>query len=302
VSHPLQHPASTPLLQRVVDAFKTDKLFISRDRHIVFVCGGDPDGDFARPRFLAYANTQIREIRPFLAEAAQKDYLTSGTPIFSNIAIFEGLIAKIADCVVLFSESPGSFAELGYFAQAKGIKNKLLVVLDQQYQTPDSFLTIGPIDLINRASLFKPALYLSLSDDAEFQHIKNRIIERLPVRNRQKFQYKRYPDLPLQEKMYAISTIVDVFRIIDFPGIEHVFKAIFGNRKINELKRLLSILVAVDQLRRVGDDLEYFVTAPGARPFMEFVGLDISSLRLQVTAHYQSHAKPLIEILERAAA
>jgi hypothetical protein len=111
MSHPFTHPKGKELLKRVAQQFSGTGTYILRDSNIVFVCGGTNDDDM-RPRFREYARVEIPHLRIFLAEDAQKDFVTHSEPQFHNIGEFEDIIGEVSDCIVLFPESPGSFAEL----------------------------------------------------------------------------------------------------------------------------------------------------------------------------------------------
>ena len=65
--------------------------------------------------------------------------------INSDILEFESDLAQIAELIILFCESEGSFAELGAFAQDDEISRKLLVIIRNKYADADSFITLGPI-------------------------------------------------------------------------------------------------------------------------------------------------------------
>src|SRR5205085_6035908 len=98
-------------------------------RSLLFVCGGpaEPGAHSARRRFLDYAADALPNVRVFLAEAAAKDITDYDEPRFLNLAQFEQFISTFADCVLLFAESAGSLAEIGFFAAHIGILRKLLV-------------------------------------------------------------------------------------------------------------------------------------------------------------------------------
>jgi hypothetical protein len=62
-----------------------------------------------------------------------------------DLAHFEANLAKWAHLVVIFPESPGSFAELGMFSVAPKIGRKLLLMMDSRYEAHQSFINRGPI-------------------------------------------------------------------------------------------------------------------------------------------------------------
>ena len=160
------HPGGKTLLEEVGNVFKAEKVFERKNRHIVFVCGGSstPGSNTLRSRFLAYARENLPNAIIVLAEDAYKEGSTSGLQ-FIDLGIFEELIAGVSDCVVIFPESVGSYAELGYFAKAKNeILQKLLIVNLHAEHARDSFLNLGPIHSINRKSGLRPTIAIRVEN------------------------------------------------------------------------------------------------------------------------------------------
>lgn len=70
----------------------------------------------------------------------------------SNLLSLENLLAESVDAVVLIPESPGSFAELGAFANNEKLRSKLICIIDKQYKKDKSFINQGPLKLIKKAN------------------------------------------------------------------------------------------------------------------------------------------------------
>jgi len=70
----------------------------------------------------------------------------------SNLLSLENLLAESVDAVVLIPESPGSFAELGAFANNEKLRSKLVCIIDKQYKKDKSFINQGPLKLIKKAN------------------------------------------------------------------------------------------------------------------------------------------------------
>ncbi len=80
-----------------------------------------------------------------------------------DLLTFEEFLAEVSDCIVLFVESPGSFCELGAFAYAdKLFSDKLIVVIDNQYQHSKSFVMTGPVLKVKRNK--SVVVYANLDD------------------------------------------------------------------------------------------------------------------------------------------
>lgn len=63
----------------------------------------------------------------------------------ANLSLFEATLGDFVDLVVIFPDSPGSFAELGMFAVSPPMCTKLLVVIKSEYKGANSFIMRGPI-------------------------------------------------------------------------------------------------------------------------------------------------------------
>ena len=300
MGHPFEHPVLGKILKRVARSFRTGPTYIVRNGKILFVCGGHIDNATTkRARFCTFANTNLRDFRLFLAENAQQDYLSHSDDRFLNAAKFEENISSIADCIVLFPESPGSYAELGYFAKSRAICSKLLVVNDSSLQGQDSFISLGPIELIDRYSRFKPTIQLSGADEASFELIRQRLQQRLSSGHRRCLTATKYKDLSFQEKFYFVFEIVRIFQIITYDGVRYAFKSIWGNAKKDELYRILSILVAVDYVRRHSVEPEYFCINRKVEPFLDVAQLNVGETTLEIADVYSRYFPVVADMMRQ---
>ena len=78
-----------------------------------------------------------------------KDYFSEAGTEPMDLADFESLIGALSHAIVIFPEAPGSYAETGYFSNVRELANKTILVLNQQYQSNDSFVMMGPARKIN---------------------------------------------------------------------------------------------------------------------------------------------------------
>lgn len=86
---------------------------------------------------------------------------------YTDILLFERDACHLAKIVVLFAESPGSYAELGAFALDDAIVHKLLVIVPSKFREGDkqkSFITLGPLTRV--ANIDQDAVCVVGPDDA----------------------------------------------------------------------------------------------------------------------------------------
>jgi hypothetical protein len=75
-------------------------------------------------------------------------YSSKGKDLLS----LENLLAESIDVIIIIPESPGSFAELGAFANDEKLRNKIICLLDEKYKKDRSFINQGPVKLVKNAS------------------------------------------------------------------------------------------------------------------------------------------------------
>lgn len=295
----LNHPSGTMLLDEVRTIFETKQIVQKNDRHIIFVCGGSIKNysRSARKKFLKYAKKNLSDFRIFLAETASKDLTNYDKPKFINIAEFESLVTNIADCIILFPESPGSIAEMGFFANSKACEN-LLIVADTSRQS-DSFITIGITELVNRKSNFRSTIVFDYKKP-EFDIIKDRLNDRLPNINTKKFVFNTsIDDYSSKELLYIIFQIIFIFRALRYEAVLFCVDKIFGKPKRILIKQLLSILIAAKYIERIGDHSEYFCPNKDATPFLEFRKYEVNTLIAKVIGFYQKNDRETYNLLNR---
>ena len=95
-----------------------------------------------RSEFLRWSTKNFPEVVTLLAEDAYRHTKIYDQPETVNLSEFEQIIGTVADCVLLFPESEGSFAELGLFSNTAEIRRKILVANAIVYQSKDSFLNL----------------------------------------------------------------------------------------------------------------------------------------------------------------
>ncbi len=75
----------------------------------------------------------------------------------------ENMLAQSAHAVAILLDGPGTFVELGAFANHRGLKDKLILVIDPRYQRAKSFINLGPVRYL-RARTRSRIHHLALSE------------------------------------------------------------------------------------------------------------------------------------------
>jgi hypothetical protein len=69
-----------------------------------------------------------------------------------DLLSLENLLAESVDAIVLIPESPGSFTELGAFANDEKLREKLICIIDKKHKKDKSFINKGPLKLVKKAN------------------------------------------------------------------------------------------------------------------------------------------------------
>lgn len=262
--------------------------------------GGKLDGgeNSLRKQFIEWSEANLPEFICLVAEEALKDNFAGEGRSFVNLAKFETVIADIADCVLIFPESPGSFAEAGFFANSKVVREKTLVINPLLLQTTDSFLNLGPIDTISSVSFLKPTLLLN---EADFTPVGQRLRERVKwPAHRERLPYQAFGQSNFKQKLLVVFEVLRLLRLADLKTLSYVLRACFGGSpKKQELKHLLRILLAAKFIQR-NQETEYFTTVPGVA-LVEIEHLEIERVFAQVQFFYQKYSRDLYDALPEVA-
>lgn len=231
---------------------------INKTSNIIFVCGANGESSL-RFKFIEFGKANLSEFEFFIPENALGHLLTFDNPAPVNLAEFESTISNLSHMVVLFPEGPGSFAEAGYFSQVKNIANKVLIVLDIEHQSKDSFLSMGPVQIFDQHSKYSPSLEIQYLNP-DFTTIANRIEMRPRSKYRQRLQPFKFSDMNEYELFCFIHKLIEIYTCCTVDDVyffaNSMFKSQISKKQINSA---LSILIGSGHLKRVGEYGHYRV-------------------------------------------
>ena len=293
MDQPFSHPTGERLLSEVRSIFQNKPIFHRRDKPFVFVCGGSTKGRSRtlRRKFLEWAERSVRNVVFVLAEDAYDYTHLYDPPEVVNLSDFEGVIGEIADCVLVFPESAGSYAELGLFSSHQIISSKTLVVNPIAYASEESFVNLGPIATIDRSSFMRPSLPLaSRKRTYNFSSIRTRLQRIVKTDRRKSFTYKPYRSLTKLEKFLVILELIHLFQFLTFEDLEKCLLWTFDSAVRKEIEPLLSVLLGMGFVQ-VKD--RYYMLASGETSLLEIEDVRIEDLRVRVLGHYQKNCPAL---------
>ena len=115
----------------------------------IFLCGGpisNQNNKYSSCRDIFYNYIKIKNLSfSNYVIRAEKIFDYFDESYYNDLLCFEKDLAELSSLTVLFSESPGSIAELGSFAVLPTIQERLLIVLHQDYADDRSFIWRGPV-------------------------------------------------------------------------------------------------------------------------------------------------------------
>lgn len=290
------------MLESLRVVFQNKPVYLLNRPFFVFVCGGklEPEQTSLRQQFIQWAEHQLPNFVCLLAENALKDNFVAGRRTFIDLARFESVIAGIADCVLIFPESPGSFAETGFFSGSRKIRGKTLVINPNEEQS-DSFLNRGPINTIDRFSFLRPTVHCGALRSADFTPLGQRLRDCLAGTHRDQLEYREFRQLNRMEKLAVVLEILRLLRLADFNTLKHAISVCFESKpQPQELSDLLRILQAAKFVKK-DEDAPYFRVVGGAS-LIEIENVDIDKILASVTLFYlQLNSPRLLKALQEVA-
>ena len=198
----------------------------------VFVCGkketGESEDRTIRGTIVQYLenNTQKSDYgkRVFICMPIISENLYSND-FAEDLFSFEKMLAEISHKIIIPAESQGTFCELGAFTMNKECLKKLIVINENKVEYRDSFITQGPIKLIENQNEDNVVLYSNpFAEDISFVNMLESLIK-------EEYEIKINTDFSkviLKSLIYELSGIIEIFQPINSSEIEYLYKRIMG--------------------------------------------------------------------------
>lgn len=149
------------------------KIFVPKyeKKVTVFLCGGDISNDENARYKMSEVFKEYPRYEILYPEELFDDLLVGQGK--HSLLTLENILAESVDAIVLFPESPGSFAELGAFSNNEALARKMIVVSDSKFKNEKSFINYGPNRLVKSSGTGK-VIYIKYNDLTDL-YAKNRI-------------------------------------------------------------------------------------------------------------------------------
>jgi|GEM_PF-766617 len=132
------------ICQELVDRFLASS--IKRDEITIFLCGGASKNEAEFRVALGTAIKSLKSKYQYSVYYPERVFveLILGHKRYDLLSL-ENLLANSVNTVIVPLQSPGTYTELGAFANHPELQNKLTVVIDPKYKRAPSFINTGPI-------------------------------------------------------------------------------------------------------------------------------------------------------------
>ncbi len=131
----------------------------------IFLCGGSKSEQSAFRISLGKQISQISSKYTYSVHYPEDMFteLITGHNA-QDLLTLENILADSVDCIVILLQSPGTFTELGAFANHPRLSQKLVIVLDPEFKGRRSFISRGPIRYLKYRTRSK-IIYSEISTD-----------------------------------------------------------------------------------------------------------------------------------------
>ena len=251
-----------------------------------------------RSEFLLWSNRELPQVVTLIAEDAYRHTKLYDPPETVNLSEFEQMIGTISDCVLVFPESEGSFAELGLFSHVKDINKKILVANAITYQSKESFINLGPIKSIDSKSYLSPTVQITKHHrQFDFEPLRERLQRLIERVQRKSFSYAAYKDLDHLGKFLITLEMINIFQFMTLDSLAESIRSAFATASPRELKRILSILAGAGYIR-VRD--QFFSLEKGKDSLLIFDDFRIEDLKARALSYYQKYRPEVYRRFQRS--
>lgn len=252
----------------------------------VFLCGANittPEGSLGlskrREAVISFAQAKLQSSKIFLAE----NIFTALVDKDENLLDIEKDLLNFADYVVIVLESESTFCELGAFAYDKDLRQKLIIINNEQYRTSQSFINLGPIKAI-ASEKEKNILHYTMAEDGRthgdrigdiFPYLHSILKTSLPTRS-ERIQDVNPGLFFNKDSAMFLSDLIYLLGPLAFFEINQINKFIFGTSKNKILSRNIAMLNATSFIK-LNDKTKCYKSILNKK-FFDYRGYDVDYL------------------------
>lgn len=197
---------------------------------------------------------------------------------YPNLVEFERDAGCLTRGVLLFSESPGAFAELGAFCSDDDLCERLLVVLAEEHYVARSYISLGPIQLIKKKHSEKSIYTADTTDkprefEAEVKDVGDALLNKVGV----KLKEKQFRSDKTRDQFLLIADLIELFGALTEQEIGFLLKHM-GVEQTN-LSRMLNQLYLFNLIIKTrGKNDLYYIPPKQRTSFLNYTAPTNSKL------------------------
>lgn len=250
------------MLEKFLGQIDWDKVRIKRYPNRIFLCGS---GQAASTRAILRKYSS-KDYKYVFAEAAMN---WPDAKVFSSDFLeLEEYLAAAVKLIVIVSESPGSFAEMGAFVCNRYIRDRLLFVAEEQYYKAHSFIRYGIIQHLQGKSL-KPTSQIcvipTISYDEERVILKDQIVRLVSsaIDSFHETPTEKFNIHSPHSQILLVREVIVLATVIEDTKLQKIIGSLLRRKQTSKFRELLSrilfILEKLDlvQKRFLGNQIFY---------------------------------------------
>lgn len=276
---------------------KASSAFLKADAVLVFTCGAErgSSGKTCRESIVEYADRHLKGFRFFEAEAFFRAFAESAK---SDLLTLEEKLAGYSDCILIVLESPGAVAELGAFTLHNDLAKIVLAVNERRFRDSTSFISLGPLKKVDKASTFRPTVYADFSSIlTAIPDIEKRLskIKRYNGKSVDLSTYDGYQQLEPKLRLMFLSDLISLLSPIRFTEIIDLMRTLYGEHDF-DINEDLALLHALELIGH-DQDKYYYATYTGLTTFFDLRFDNMRMFRASVIGTYSKLDRRRLRVL-----
>jgi hypothetical protein len=193
---------------------------------------------------------------------------------YSDLLLFEEDLGYLTAAVVIFLEAAGSIAELGAFSQISSLRDRLVIVVTDDFHPKSSFISFGPLrQLANKDK--DSVCVIPVREASELIHDINEITSAIDKKIALVKPKRVFNPAEKQHQFILALDVIGIVEVVTFTDIALVFE--YFKIDVNET-RIRQILFTLEksklvQIRHYGGNVYYGPSKRGHK-FMDYKGRD----------------------------
>ena len=181
-----------------------------------------------------------------------------------DIFSFEKMLAEISDKIIIVAESPGTFCELGAFVMDEKCRAKTLIINEDKEDYKNSFITKGPIKLLENENEHNVILHNGLERLKCSLEYKYKI-EQIAMDNLTIYINNNSKEIKLKSLIYELANVIELFQPLEYFEVEMLYRKLKGfngyeisNTIGHKIRSIKQVLILMEKMGVVKKEYGYY--------------------------------------------